>query len=149
MDVEGFQAEHAKCWQYVMIIAFLSTELLILNRDARFDSVKKVMTIISKSLDKMKNLKIPRILKTIYIQTVKKTPIYTIEELLDKFNINKNIFNSIKLEYVYLPNISEEQLEDYNNELMKHPSYIKYLNELLNKPILLSISHEYQLFFLY
>ena len=133
LDVEGFQAEQAKCWQYVMIIAFLSTELLILNRDARFDSVKKVMTIISKSLEKMKNLKIPRILKTIYIQTVKKNPMYTVEELLGKFNINKNIFNSIKLEYVYLPNISEEQLEECNHEIMEHPNYKKYLNQLLSK----------------
>ena len=113
LDVEGFQADLSKCWKYVMIIAFLSTELLILNRDARYDNVKKVLTIIANSLNKMKKGKIPRILKTIYIQTVLKKPKLTIEEMLDKFHIDKNAFNTINFEYVYLPNISEEQLEGY------------------------------------
>ena len=119
LDVEGFQADISKCWKYVMIIAFLSTELLILNRNARFDDVKKVLKIIENSLNRMKKGKIPRILKTIYIQTILKKPKLTIEEMLDKFHIDKNAFNTVNFEYVYLPNISETELGDYNEVLNK------------------------------
>lgn len=52
LDVEGFQVNDAKCWKYVMIIAFLSTDLLILNRNPIFDDVKKMIKIIETSLKK-------------------------------------------------------------------------------------------------
>ena len=132
LDVEGFQADAAKCWKYVMIIAFLSTELLILNRDARYDSVKKVIKIIENSLKKMKEKKMPRILKTIYIQTIHKKPKKTVQEMLDGFNYDKNAFDTIKFEYVYLPSLSVSELEDYP-KLIDNPTYKKYLDELLNK----------------
>ena len=73
LDVEGFQVDNIKCWKYVMIIAFLSTDLIILNRNARYDDVKKVIKIIENSLKKMMNQKIPRIIRNIYIQ-MKKNP---------------------------------------------------------------------------
>ena len=133
LDVEGFQADAAKCWKYVMIIAFLSTELLILNRDARFDSVKKVIKIIENSLKKMKERKMPRILKTIYIQTIHKKPKKTIEEMLEGFGYDKNVFDNIKFEYIYLPSLSVAELEDYGNNIIEHPLYKKYLEELLTK----------------
>ena len=133
LDVEGFQADAAKCWKYVMIIAFLSTELLILNRDARFDSVRKVIKIIENSLKKMKERKMPRILKTIYIQTIHKKPKKTIEEMLEGFGYDKNVFDNIKFEYIYLPSLSVAELEDYGNNIIEHPLYKKYLEELLTK----------------
>ena len=40
LDVEGFQVDDAKSWKYVMIIAFLSTDLIILNNKLRYDEVK-------------------------------------------------------------------------------------------------------------
>ena len=132
LDVEGFQADVSKCWKYVMIIAFLSTELIILNRDARYDNVKKVLTIIANSLKRMNKGKIPRILKTIYIQTVLKKPKLSIEQMLEKFHIDKNAFNTIKFEYIYLPNISQTELENYN-EVIEHPIYKEHLNEVLRR----------------
>ena len=43
LDVEGFQIDDPKSWKYVMIIAFLSTDLIILNNKPRYDEVKKMI----------------------------------------------------------------------------------------------------------
>jgi hypothetical protein len=86
LDVEGFQVDDAKSWKYVMIIAFLSTDLIILNNKLRYDEVKKMIKIIENSLKRMQKLNIPRILKVIYIQTIKKPKKQKpIEELLESF----------------------------------------------------------------
>ena len=76
LDVEGFQVDDIKSWKYVMVIAFLSTDLIILNRNTRADDVKKIIRIIEKSLEIMNKKQIPRILKknlytNNYIQTKK------------------------------------------------------------------------------
>ena len=71
LDVEGFQIDDPKSWKYVMIIAFLSTDLIILNNKPRYDEVRKMIKIIENSLKKMQQMNIPRILKRIYIQTIK------------------------------------------------------------------------------
>ena len=85
----------------VMIIAFLSTDLLILNRNSRFDDVKKMLRIIENSLKRMEDKKIPRILKNIYIQTTSKNPKNTIEQLIEKFISNKEIFQGINFPYIF------------------------------------------------
>ena len=133
LDVEGFQVDDAKSWKYVMVIAFLSTELIIFNDNQRYDDVKKMIKIIENSLKRMEKMNIPRILKIIYIQTIlspqKQKPI---EELLQICNYDKKIFQMIEFKYIYLPKI---QLKE-ENDLMKYPDYrinfIKIL-DLLNK----------------
>ena len=133
LDVEGFQADAEKCWKYVMIIAFLATELLILNRDTRYDNVKRILKIIQKSLSIMRKKNMPRILKTIYIHTAYKKPKQTCEELLNEFNCDKTVFDNIKFEYIYIPLIPVYELEDYSFNLIEHPAYKKYLNEVIDK----------------
>ena len=95
MDVEGFQVDDVKCWKYVMIIAFLNIDLIILNKKTRFDDVHKMLTIIDNTLKKMEKMRIPRILKIIYIQTVK-TPKKSINDLLESFKYDKYIIKGIK-----------------------------------------------------
>ncbi len=62
IDVEGFQVNDGKSWKYIMIIAFLSTDLIILNRNAGNDDLKKIIRIFEKSLKIMGDKNIPRIL---------------------------------------------------------------------------------------
>ena len=50
LDVEGFKVDESKSWKYVMIISFLSTDLIILNRYKRSDDVKLIINIISNGL---------------------------------------------------------------------------------------------------
>ena len=130
LDVEGFQIDDPKSWKYIMIIAFLSTDLIILNNKPRYDEVKKMIKIIEKSLKKMQQLNIPRILKVIYIQTNKKVKKQIpIEELLEKFKYDKDIFKMIKFQYVYLPFIPTEEKE---KDLLKYSKYKKNFEKILN-----------------
>ena len=132
LDVEGFQVDDVKCWKYVMIIAFLSTDLLILNRNSRFDDVKKMLRIIENSLKRMEDKKIPRILKNIYIQTTSKKPKNTIEQLIDNFISNKELFRGINFAYIYLPDLKNE-LEESNNDLMRIPKYKENFELILQR----------------
>ena len=130
LDVEGFQIDDNKSWKYVMIIAFLCTDLIILNNKPRYDEVKKMIKIIENSLKRMQQMNIPRILKIIYIQTIKKSKKQIpIEELLENFGYDKNIFRMIKFKYIYLPFIPIDEKE---NELMKYPKYYKNFEKILN-----------------
>lgn len=129
LDVEGFQIDDPNSWKYVMIIAFLSTDLIILNNQPRYDEVKKMIKIIEKSLKKMQQMNMPRILKRIYIQTIKESKNQNIEELLEKFGYDKKVFQMIKFQYIYLPFIPIEERE---KELMKYPKYKKNFEEILN-----------------
>ena len=52
LDVEGFQVDEIKSWKYVMIISFLCTQIIILNRNTRLDDTKKVLNIICLKLEK-------------------------------------------------------------------------------------------------
>lgn len=133
LDVERFQADEIKSTKFVMIIAFLSTDIVILNRNTRLDETKKMINIIGNGLRKMKELKIPIILKVIYIQIIKK-PKKSIEKLLEEFKYDKNIFDIIKFKYIYLPNIYEKP--GGKNDLMKYPEYknnFENIIKLLNK----------------
>ena len=81
-----------------------------------------MIKIIENSLKRMRKLNIPRILKVIYIQTIKKPENQkSIEELLETFGYDKNIFQMIKFKYIYLPYISIE--EGKKKDLMKYPNY--------------------------
>ena len=130
LDVEGFQVDNSNTWKYAMIIAFLSTDLIILNNIKKYDKVKKIFKIIEKSLKRMEQMKIPRILKAIYIQTIKdpKNQI-PIEELLKIFEYDEEIFKNIKIKYIYLPFIPNVENE---KELMKYYNYRTNFEEILN-----------------
>jgi len=125
LDVEGFQVDDPLSWKYVMIISFLSTELIILNKQERYHEIKKIIKIIEYTLKRMEKNNIPRILKVIYIQTIKKKP-KPIEELLEEFEYDKQIFQMIKFKYIYLPLIP-----DIEGELINHPDYKKNFEDIL------------------
>ena len=72
LDYEGFQVDEIKSWKYFMIISFICSEIIILNRNTRLDDTKKVLNIIKNSLLKMKESNISKLLKKIYIQMKKK-----------------------------------------------------------------------------
>ena len=72
LDYEGFQVDEIKSWKYFMIISFICSEIIILNRNTRLDDTKKVLNIIKNSLLKMRESNIPKLLKKIYIQMKKK-----------------------------------------------------------------------------
>ena len=129
LDVKGYESDDIKSLKYVMIVAFLSTDIVILHRDIRYDNVKKIIKNIENSLKKLKELNIPRILKKIYIQ--KKNTEKTIEELLEEFGYDKDIFKGIKFEYIFLPEIGKKSLK--KQDLLEYPEYKKSFEEIVKK----------------
>ena len=68
-----------------MIVAFISTDIIIVNRSDHMDNVKKILDIIWNSLDIMKILGLPKLLKAIWVQFDDE----------DKINIFQDIMNLI------------------------------------------------------
>ena len=127
LDVEGFEVDEKKSFEYIMVIAFLSTDLIILNKEGRLINVNKILNITQNYLLKMIELNLPIILKNIYIQTTRKS-FKPMEELLEMFKINRTIFGEINFEYIYLPNIPGEP-----KELMEIEEYRFYFEKIINK----------------
>ena len=132
LDVEGFKIQEKKSWKYINVIAFLATDLLILNNDRRLDDVGSILQIIENCLKEMKRMNIPIILQVIYIQIkdIENSP--SKEELSQMFKIDMNIFIGIKFQYIKLPRIHKP-----SKELLKYSDYKKCFEDildLLNKP---------------
>ena len=72
IDAEGFQEDCLLLHKYIMILAFISTDLIIFNRDERSDSVMKMLRNVKTTLNKMNSSDTPRMLKTIVIHLSKK-----------------------------------------------------------------------------
>jgi hypothetical protein len=68
IDIEGFQVDDITTWKSIMISAYISTDIIIVNRNTRLDDVIKILSIICNSLDEMKILGIPYLLKNIWVQ---------------------------------------------------------------------------------
>lgn len=106
LDVEGFKNDDITTHKYVQIVAFLSNNLIVLNKGDRSEEIINIVKIIEKGLIEMQKKNIPRILKVIYIQTIYKDE--KIEDFLKSFDYDKNIFKGIEFKYFYLPNIPPE-----------------------------------------
>ena len=52
--------------------------------------------------------------------------------MLEILNYDKDEFDTINFEYVYLPSLSIDELEEYPN-VLEHPTYKKNLDALLKK----------------
>ena len=73
LDVEGFDAGEFNSWKNTLIIAFLSTEVIILKQqNVRDVETKQILKIMESYLKKLKKKNFPRKLKKISITPSKK-----------------------------------------------------------------------------
>ena len=132
LDVEGFGINNTDTHKYILIVSFLSNRVVILNISHRDEEIIEIIKIIEKGLKEMQKREIPRILKVIYIQTIYANHA-PIENLLNSFDYDINIFKEIEFKYFYLPNIPPEIKE--NKELLEigyyKEAFVNFLN-LLN-----------------
>ena len=101
LDAEGFQIDEIKSWKYIMIISFICSEIIILNRNTRLDETKKILNIIKNSLKKMRESNIPKILKTIYIQIDDEEEIPQFKEKLSQIGYTPDSIETIILKPIY------------------------------------------------
>ena len=132
LDVEEFQIDDIKSWKYVMIISFICSEIIILNRNTRLDDTKKVLNIIKNSLKKMKESNIPKILKKIYIQIDDEDEINEFDNKLNEIGYSKNSIESIKILPLYIPSFDKKRLKKVNNNILEIPDYIEDVTNAFN-----------------
>ena len=85
-----------------MIISFICSEIIILNRNPRLDDTKKVLNIIKNSLKKMKDSNIPKILKTIYIQIDDEEDIGKFNDKLKEIGYEPNSIEGVTIKPIYI-----------------------------------------------
>ena len=132
LDVEGFQVDEIKSWKYVMIISFLCTQIIILNRNTRLDDTKKVLNIIKNSLKKMRESNIPKILKTIYIQVDDEDEIATFNQKLSEIGYSPNSIETVTIKPIYIPTFDKKTLKKNNNNILNVNDYIEDVKNSLN-----------------
>ena len=121
--VEGFQVDDIKSWKYIMIISFICSEVIILNRNTRLDDTKKVLNIIKNSLSKMKESNIPKILKTIYIQVDDEDEIPDFENKLSEIGYKTNSIEGITIKYFYIPTLDKKTMKKYGCNILNVEDY--------------------------
>ena len=62
IDVEGFQVDDLSICKYTLIVIFIATDIIIVNKSNRMDEVKKLLSITCNNLDKTNKLGLPKIL---------------------------------------------------------------------------------------
>ena len=112
LDVEGFQVDDINSWKYVMIISFICSEIIILNRNSRWDDTKKVLNIIKNSLIKMKESNIPKILKKIYIQIDDEDEIKEFNDKLKGLGYTSDSIPTITIMPLFLPAFDKQTLKN-------------------------------------
>ena len=124
LDVEGFQVDEIKSWKYVMIISFICTEIIILNRNTRLDDTKKVLNIVKNSLKKMRDSIIPKILKTIYIQIDDEDEINNFNEKLNEIGYTPTTIDTVIIKPIYIPSFDKKTLKKVRGNILKYSDYI-------------------------
>ena len=124
LDVEGFQIDEIKSWKYIMIISFICSEIIILNRNSRLDDTRKVLNIIKNSLKKMRESNIPKILKTIYIQIDDEEEIPKFEGKLSEIGFSTTLLENINIKPIYIPIFEKKALKKFKGNVLNFPEYI-------------------------
>ena len=132
LDVEGFQVDDIKSWKYIMVISFICSEIIILNRNSRLDDTKKVLNIIKNSLMKMRDSNIPKILKRIYIQIDDEDEIDNFNDILSQIGYNPNSIESVTIKPLYLPTFDKKRLKQNGNNILNVSDYLKDVEKAFN-----------------
>ena len=133
LDVEGFQVDDIKSWKYVMIISFICSEIIILNRNTRLDDTKKVLNITKNSLKKMQESNIPKILKTIYIQIDDEDDIGKFNDKLQKMGYEPNSIEGVTIKPIYIPSFDKKRLKKTNYNILEVEDYKTDVSNSLQK----------------
>ena len=133
LDVEGFQVDDIKCWKYIMIISFICSEIIILNRNPRLDDTKKVLNIIKNSLKKMQESNIPKILKTIYIQIDDEDEIESFNDKLKDIGYEPNPIEGVTIKPICIPTFDKKTLKKHKNNILEVEDYRKDVTNSLQK----------------
>ena len=116
-----------------MIISFICSEIIILNRNTRWEDSKKVLNTIKNSLKKMKESNIPKILKKIYIQLDDEDEIAELNKKLEEIGYADYSIPSIIIIPLYLLSFDKTNLKNYKKDVMNIPTYMENLEKVFKE----------------
>jgi hypothetical protein len=146
IDVEGFQVDDLSTWKYIMIVAFIATDLIVVNKEDRMDDVKKILSIVWNSLDKMQKLGLPRIIKNIWIQIERKKKLSMFEDIMDSIGYSPEKWKTkgIDLRPFLLQAVSGDVLDEVDDNILEVETYLnqvkKAFEQILELPKYESVS---------
>jgi len=123
-----------------MIVAFIATDIIIVNKGCRMDDVKKILSITWNSLDKMNKLGLPKILKNIWIQLDDELIIPQFEEILISIDNSSEKWKEkgIKLNIFYIEEVSKKDLKKVKGNILEIEDYLEQaktaFEQILNLP---------------
>ena len=123
-----------------MIVAFISTDIIIVNKSDRMDDVKKILSITWNSLDKMNKLGLPKILKNIWVQIEDEDKLSEFEVMMDSIDNSSEKWKEkgIKLNPFLLEQVSKKDLKKVKDNILEEETYLEQAKtafvKILNLP---------------
>ena len=137
IDVEGFQDDELSKWKYIMIVAFIATDIIIVNRNYRYryDYWKKILNFIWYSLEKMDNLGLSKMVKNIWIQIYDEEDIQKFGEIMDSIDNSPKKWEKkgIKLNIFYIDEVSKKDLKKVKGNILEVEDYVIQAKEVFEK----------------
>ena len=118
-----------------MIVAFISTDIIIVNRSDRMDDVKKILSIIWNSLEKMKKLGLPKLLKAIWVQLYDEEKINTFQDIINSIDNSSEKWNEkgIKLYPILLEAVEKKELKKAKGNILECESYLEQVKSVFEQ----------------
>ena len=141
IDIEGFQVDDITTWKSIMISAYISTDIIIVNRNTRLDDVIKILSIICNSLDKMKILGIPYLLKNIWVQIDDEDEK---EEIENRLKVSEFNDRRVKIDTILIESFNKCTLKKVGGNILEVKDYLKQVKTAFEKILDRSISNPFQ-----
>jgi len=135
IDTEGFKVDDLSTWKYIMIVVFIATDIIIVNRKTCMDDVKNILSIVWNSLDKMNNLGLPKMLKNIWIQIDDEENVQKFGEIMYSIDNSTKKWEKkgIKLNSFLLKSVEKEALRNAKNNILEIEFYLEQAKEAFEK----------------
>ena len=141
IDIEGFQVDDITTWKSIMISAYISTDIIIVNRNTRLDDVIKILSIICNSLDEMKILGIPYLLKNIWVQIDDEDEK---EEIENRLKVSEFNDRRVKIDTILIESFNKCTLKKVGGNILVVKDYLKQVKTAFEKILDRSISNPFQ-----
>ena len=138
IDVKGYQSYEIIVWKSIMISAYISTDIIILNRNTRLDEIIKILSIICNSLDKMNILGIPYLLKNIRVIIEDKDNKEDLENILKDYEFNDR---GKKIDAILIEPVDKLTLKKVGGNILEVEDYLKQVKTAFEKILGISISN--------
>ena len=124
-----------------MISAYISTDIIIVNRNTRLDDVFKILSIICNSLDEMKILGIPYLLKNIWVQIDDEDEK---EEIENRLKVSEFNDRRVKIDTILIESFNKCTLKKVGGNILEVKDYLKQVKTAFEKILDRSISNPFQ-----